>query len=92
MLHHVLTEDRLRATLMKVAGAESVVIGRDEGKFVAVVVSPVFAGRDEHERQAEVWRLILAELDDSEQAQVAFVFTNTADEKAQAEREAAAGG
>jgi hypothetical protein len=56
------------------------------------VVSPAFASKPEPVRQSEVWRRLLDALSDEEHAQVAFVYTNTPEEKAEAEREAAARG
>lgn len=88
----MLSETRLRNVLEKVEGAVDVVIGREGSDFMAVVVSPAFEGKEEHERQNEVWGLLLDNLADAEQAQVRFVFTNTPEEKAQAEQRAAAGG
>lgn len=57
--------------------------------FIAIVISESFAGRDEFERQNQVWGLLLDELSDNEIAQVAFVFTNTRAEAEEAERESA---
>jgi hypothetical protein len=57
-----------------------------------IVVSPAFASKPEPVRQSEVWRRLLDALSDEEHAQVAFVYTNTPEEKAEAEREAAARG
>lgn len=64
-------------------------VGREGGKFIALVVSPDFGAMEEHERQAVVWTLLLAKLDDAEQAEVGYVFTNTAQEQQDAQREAA---
>jgi acid stress-induced BolA-like protein IbaG/YrbA len=88
----MLSEQRLREILHKVGGVTEVFIDREGSKFIAGVVSPAFDGKEEHERQDEVWGLLIDNLDDEEQAQVSFVFTNTPAEKAEAEREAAAGG
>lgn len=87
----MLSEERLRNVLEKVEGVADVFIGREGSDFMAVVVSPAFEGKEEHERQNEVWGLLLDNLTDAEHAQVRFVFTNTPEEKAQAEREALAG-
>lgn len=88
----MLSEQRLREVLEKVEGRTAVHIGREGSKYLAVVVSPAFAGKQEHERQSEVWGLLIEHLTDAEQVQVSFVFTNTPEEKARAEQAAAAGG
>lgn len=88
----MLSEMRLREVLQKVEAVTDVFIGREGSKLMAVVVSPAFEGKQEHERQNEVWGLLLHDLTDAEQAQVGFVFTNTPEEKAQAELRAVAGG
>jgi len=53
--------------------------------------SPKYADIPEVERQSQAWGLVLDNLSDAEAAQVSFVYTNTPEEKAQAERDAAAG-
>jgi hypothetical protein len=67
-------------------------IALDGRKFLAFVVSPAYEGVDEGDRQAQAWELLLDNLPDDEQAQVAFVFTNTPEERAEAEPEAKASG
>ncbi len=67
-------------------------IGRDGSKFVAFVVSPAYEGVGEGDRQARAWELLLDNLSDDEHARVAFVYTNTPEERAEAERNAAASG
>lgn len=91
MIHPVLSEERLCELLRRVPGATYVVAGREDGKLIAAVVSRDFANMEELERQSLVWGLILDNLSDGEQAQVGYVFTNTPEERAQAEAEAAAG-
>lgn len=88
----MLSEQRLREVLEKVEGQTDIFIGREGSKYLAVVVSPAFEGKEEHERQSEAWGLLINNLTEAEQAQVSFVFTNTPEEKAQAQRAAAAGG
>ncbi|GEM_PF-1247001 len=92
MLPPMLTEQRLREVLGRIEGVTDVIVGRDGGKFVAIVVSPSYEEVDEGVRQAQAWGLLLDNLSDDEAAQVAFVYTNTPEEKAEAEREAAASG
>jgi glucose-6-phosphate isomerase len=87
----VLSEAKLSGVLRRVTGAEDVIVLPDEGKLVGIVVSKAFQDKEEHERQHEVWTLLLEALSDLEQSDVAFVFTNTPEEKALAELEAAAG-
>lgn len=87
----MLSEARLREVLEKVEGVSYVIIDREGGKLVGVVVSPAFEGQEEHQRQSDIWGLLIDNLTDGELAQVSFVFTNTPAEKAEAEREAAAG-
>jgi hypothetical protein len=65
---------------------------REREEALAFVVSPAYEGVDEGDRQAQAWGLVLDNLPDDEQAQVAFVFTNTPEERAEAEREARASG
>lgn len=91
MIAVMLEEERVRQVLAKVRGATDVFVGREGGKLIAIVVSPDFEGRPEHERQTEVWRLLIDNFTDDEHAQVGYVFTNTPDEKAEAEREALTG-
>jgi stress-induced morphogen len=93
MFEVLLQEERLREILSGVEGATEIVVWR-EGitKLLGIVVSPAFEGKPEHLRQSEVWRLLLDALSDDEHAQVAFVYTNTPEEKAEAEREAASRG
>jgi acid stress-induced BolA-like protein IbaG/YrbA len=79
MISTVLTEERLRGILRGVDGA-SVVVELDGQKLIAIVISNGFAGKEEFERQDEVWGLLIEELTDDELAQVGFVFTNTPDE------------
>jgi hypothetical protein len=89
-IHSMLSEQRLCDLLRRVPGANYVVAGREGGKLIGLVVSPGFAGMEEHERQALVWGLILDNFTDGEQAQVRYVFTNTPEEKAMAQAEAEA--
>lgn len=89
MISTVLTEERLRGILRGVDGA-SVAVERDGQKLIAIVISEGFAGREEFERQDEVWGLLIDELTDDEIAQVGFVFTNTPDEAEAAGREVTA--
>jgi len=91
MLAFMLTEERLCDLLRRVPGATEVDAGREDFKLIGLVVSPDFAGMEEHARQSLVWGLILDSLTDSEQAQVGYVFTNTPEERAQAEARGAAG-
>lgn len=90
MIPVMLTEQRLREILCRIEGAR-VDVGRDGAKYVAFVVSSSYEGMDEGDRQAQAWGLLLDNLTDDEQAQVAFVYTNTPQERAEAEREAAGG-
>jgi acid stress-induced BolA-like protein IbaG/YrbA len=92
MICDVLGEERLREVLGGVESATEVVVWREGNKLLGTVVSPAFAGKAEHVRQSEVWRRLLDALTDEEHAQVAFVFTNTPEERAEAQREAASGG
>jgi len=86
----MLTEDRLREVLGRVPGATQVIVGRRGGKLVAIVVSPEYADIPDVDRQSQAWGLVLDNFSDAEAAQVSFVYTNTPEEKAQAEVEAAA--
>ena len=92
MIFGMLSEQRLREVLERVDGATEVFVGREGRKLIAIVVSPAFEGKEEHERQSEVWGLLIDNFTDDEHAQVGYVFTNTPEEKAEAEREAAASG
>lgn len=85
MLPQMLSAEQLRVLLNAVPGATDVVAGREDGKLIALVVSTDFVGMEEHERQAIVWRLLLAKLSDAEQADIGYVFTNTPEEKAEAQ-------
>lgn len=85
----MLTEQRLRELLASLPEVVQVIVVREGSKLIAGVVSTAFEGREEHERQNDVWDLILRELSDGEQAQVGYVFTNTPTEKAAAEAAAA---
>ena len=92
MVEVLLQEERLREILSGVEGATEIVVWREGIKLLGIVVSPAFAGKPEFDRQNEVWRLLLDALSDDEHAQVAFVYTNTPEEKTEAEREAASRG
>jgi len=96
MISTMLSEKRLCELLGRVPGATLVDASREDNKLIALVVSPGFAGMEEHERQDIVWGLILDNLSDAEQGEVGYVFTNTPEEKAQAqvqgEAEAASNG
>lgn len=91
MMPMMLTEQRLREVFSRLEGA-TVDIGRDGSKYVVFVVSPAFRCMDEGDRQSQVWGLLLDNLPDDEHAQVAFMYTNTPEERAGAERVAATGG
>ena len=86
----MLTEDRLRDILGRVPRATEVVVGRRGSKLVALVVSPEYADIPEVERQSQAWGLVLDNLSDAEAAEVLLIYTNTPEENAQAERDAAA--
>lgn len=90
MIHTVLTPERLESILRQVPKATEVKAERENGRLIAVVVSEHFDGMEEHERQSEVWSLLLDQLDETEQATVGYVFTNTRSEKQQAEEDARA--
>jgi acid stress-induced BolA-like protein IbaG/YrbA len=92
MFEVLLQEERLREILNGVEGATEIVVWREGIKLLGIVVSPAFEDKPVHVRQSEVWRLLLDALSDDEHAQVAFVYTNTPEEKAEAEREAASRG
>jgi hypothetical protein len=85
----MLDENRFREILSKVRDATDVLVVREGSKLIGVVVSPAFAGKEEHERQTEVWSLLLGSLTDDEQAQIGFVFTNTPEEREHAQAQGA---
>lgn len=86
----LLTAERLREVLSKKKGLADLIVWREGYKFYAVLLSPTYEGVDEAHRQAEAWGLVLDNLSDDEQAMVGFMYTNTPEEQAQAERDAAA--
>jgi len=86
----MLTEDRLRELLGRVPGATEVVVGRRGSKLVALVVSPEYVNVPEADRLSEAWGLVLDNLSDAEAADVLLIYTNTPEENAQAELDAAA--
>jgi hypothetical protein len=91
MINVMLSEQRLCDLLRRVAGATEVDAVREGTKLIGLVVSASFANMEEHERQAEVWGLILEDLSDAEQAEIGYVFTNTPEERALAEQRVASG-
>jgi acid stress-induced BolA-like protein IbaG/YrbA len=92
MLPMMLTEERLREVLGKTEGVTDIFIGREGYKFVAIVVSPWYESMESWQRQEHAWGLLLKNLTDDEHARVSFVYTNTPEEQAQADRDAAAEG
>jgi len=85
LIQAMLSAEQLSHVLNAVPGATDVVAGREDSKLIALVVSTDFVGKQEHERQSLVWQLILANLSDAEQADIGYVFTNTPEEKAEAQ-------
>lgn len=76
-----LTRDELETDLKQLPSVQSVeVIGN--GTLIATVVSGSFAGVDEAERQATVWRLLRSRHDASQLQNVEFIFTNAPGEDA----------
>lgn len=81
----MLTEKSFCDLLRRVPGASEVEAGREGTKLIGLVVSGAFADMEEHERQSLVWGLILENLSDAEQSEVGYVFTNTPEERADAQ-------
>lgn len=88
----MLTAEQLDGLLRRLPEVEDVRVVEEGRKFLAFVLAPRFEGVDEGERQHEVWDLLLKALSPEQVSKIAFVFTDTPEERAQAEREAATGG
>lgn len=92
MMMTVLTAEQLDALLRRLPGVDEVRVVEEGRRFLAFVLAPRFEGVDEGDRQSEVWDLLLRELSPEQVSKIEFVFTDTPEERAQAEREASAGG
>jgi acid stress-induced BolA-like protein IbaG/YrbA len=74
-------ETKLRKILQRVGGpTATVIIKRDDWRFVATLVAPRFEGMHEIERQEQVWEALLDELSDTEAEFLEFVFTEAPSE------------
>jgi acid stress-induced BolA-like protein IbaG/YrbA len=76
-------QDRLRQSLETLRVKKPVVrvIPGDTSKVIGVVVSPTFEGMRDEKRQELVWEHVLKTLDEFDQSQVEFVFTNAPSEE-----------
>lgn len=76
----MLSRATLEDVLKKFPGADSVsVVG--ESAFVATVVAEQFAGKDESERQEQVWNYLFENLEMEDTRQISFIFTNEPSKK-----------
>jgi hypothetical protein len=73
----MLTEQRLSEVLQRIGSDAVVMLTRDGRRWIAEVVTTAFEGKDEADRQSDVWGLILDNLEPHEQTEVEFIFTNT---------------
>lgn len=76
-------EETLRRILLHVGGPNSsVLIRRDNWRFVATLITPAFEGMHELERQERVWEALIDGLSDTEAEFLEFVFTEAPSELA----------
>ena len=78
----MLTAERLREILVAIPGVDQVMVDEDEGRLVARVIATRWDGVEDHERQAEIYGVLLDKLQRYEQRRVEFVFTDTPSEYA----------
>jgi acid stress-induced BolA-like protein IbaG/YrbA len=90
MIISVLTVEELRTLLLRLPDVNEVRVVAEGRKFLAFVLASRFEGVDEGARQREVWDLLLEELPPEQVSKIEFVFTDTPEERADAEREASA--
>ncbi len=75
-----MTREELELELRRVPDVREVsIVGN--GRLIATVVSGSFEGRDEGERQAEVWGLLYASHTDDDLRNIEFIFTNAPNER-----------
>lgn len=80
-------EDKLRAILQRVGGPDAtVIIRRDDWRFVATVIARCFEGMHDVERQEKIWDALLDELSDTEAEFLEYVHTEAPSEVAGAQR------
>ncbi|MBC8070062.1 MAG: hypothetical protein IAG13_17115 [Deltaproteobacteria bacterium] len=74
-------ETKLRKILQLVGGpAATVIVAREDWRFVATLIAPCFEGMHEIERQEVVWEALLDQLSDTEAEFLEFVFTEAPSE------------
>lgn len=81
--HEVLSAERLREILAMIPGVEDVAVDEDEGRLVARVIAARWDGIEDHERQAEIYGVLLEKLHLDDLWRVEFVFTDTPSEYAE---------
>jgi hypothetical protein len=78
----MLTQADLEELLTKMPGAIEASVITDRYRFIATVVSPLFHGEHEAERQAKVWDYLYPLLGDEGMRRIEFIFVNTPEEQA----------
>ncbi len=89
MIGRVGIEEQLFRSLKRIDLIDPVIrIGPgDHGRAVAVIVSQTFEGMNEARRQEIVWDRILKDLDEDEQREIEFLYTDTPSERAEIDAE-----
>jgi len=85
-----MVREELVEALQSIDDRAVVTVYEDRPPFRPFVVSPHFIGLDEGERQRQVWRIIVDRFTTEELPRVAFIFTDTPEERAEVERQIAA--
>lgn len=78
-----MNKEDLRKTLEELGWTE---VDEESGRFTAVVVSSLFEGMDEGERQHRVWKHVLDRLGSPASVDVEFIYTYSPSEKAKLDR------
>ena len=78
----MLTQPELQEILTRMPGAVEASVITDRSRFIATVVSPLFRGEHEAERQAKVWDYLYPLLGDDGMRTIEFIFVNTPEEQA----------
>jgi stress-induced morphogen len=73
---------RVKSILTKAYPRPAKVRVRDEDGIIAYVISPLFQGKDDIDRQDMVWNVLDAELETAERREIAIVITVTPEEEA----------
>ena len=80
----MLTKERLEHVLRSFPAEAVRIDAADSPRFVVMVISSAFEGKDEGKRQAEVWEHVYQHLPYDDARYIEFIFTDTPAERAAA--------